>query len=78
MTPLLKVENISKFYGHRIGCKDVNFDLYPGEVMGIVGESGSGKSTLLNCLAGHLEPDTGEVLFEMRDGAMRDLALILI
>ncbi|MFY0660476.1 MAG: phosphonate C-P lyase system protein PhnK [Shimia sp.] len=72
MTPLLKVENISKFYGHRIGCKDVNFDLYPGEVMGIVGESGSGKSTLLNCLAGHLDPDTGEVLFEMRDGAMRD------
>lgn len=72
MTPLLKVENISKFYGHRIGCKDVNFDLYPGEVMGIVGESGSGKSTLLNCLAGHLDPDTGEVLFEMRYGAMRD------
>ena len=72
MTPLLKVENISKFYGHRIGCKDVNFDLYPGEVMGIVGESGSGKSTLLNCLAGHLDPDTGEVLFERRDGAMRD------
>ncbi len=72
MTPLLKVENISKFYGRRIGCKDVNFDLYPGEVMGIVGESGSGKSTLLNCLAGHLDPDTGEVLFEMRDGAMRD------
>ncbi len=72
MTPLLKVENISKFYGHRIGCKDVNFDLYPGEVMGIVGESGSGKSTLLNCLAGHLNPETGEVLFEMRDGAMRD------
>ena len=37
MTPLLKVENISKYYGNRIGCKDVNFDLYPGEVMGIVG-----------------------------------------
>ncbi|WP_294228679.1 phosphonate C-P lyase system protein PhnK [uncultured Shimia sp.] len=72
MTPLLKVENISKFYGRRIGCKDVNFDLYPGEVMGIVGESGSGKSTLLNCLAGHLNPEIGEVLFEMRDGAMRD------
>ncbi|KPA20603.1 putative phosphonates utilization ATP-binding protein PhnK [Shimia sp. SK013] len=72
MTPLLKVENISKFYGNRIGCENVNFDLYSGEVMGIVGESGSGKSTLLNCLAGFLTPETGEVRFEMRDGEMRD------
>lgn len=72
MTPLLKVNNLSKFYGNRIGCKDVSFDLYPGEVMGIVGESGSGKSTLLNCLAGHLEPDAGEVLFQTRADGLRD------
>ncbi len=72
MTPLLSVRNVTKTYGPRIGCADVGFDLYPGEVMGIVGESGSGKSTLLNCLAGHLEPDTGEVLFDTRDAGLRD------
>ncbi|THD76716.1 phosphonate C-P lyase system protein PhnK [Thalassobius vesicularis] len=72
MTPLLKVNNLSKFYGNRIGCNDVSFDLYPGEVMGIVGESGSGKSTLLNCLAGRLEPDAGEVLFHTRADGLRD------
>ena len=72
MNPLLDVRDITKFYGNRIGCKDVHFDLYPGEVMGIVGESGSGKTTLLNCLAGHLEPDNGEVFFDMRVGGMRD------
>ncbi len=72
MTPLLQVNNIQKNYGARLGCKDVSFDLYPGEVMGIVGESGSGKSTLLNCLAGHLEPDTGEVLFNTLIEGMRD------
>ncbi len=55
MTPLLQVENIAKFYGARIGCTDVSFDLYPSEVMGIVGESGSGKSTLARALAKTLD-----------------------
>ncbi|EAQ04722.1 alkylphosphonate utilization protein PhnK [Pseudooceanicola batsensis HTCC2597] len=64
MQPLLRVEGLSRSYGSRIGCADVSFDLWPGEVMGIVGESGSGKTTLLNCLAGQLEPDGGAVLFD--------------
>ncbi|WP_068113054.1 phosphonate C-P lyase system protein PhnK [Tropicimonas marinistellae] len=72
MKPLLSVRDVTKRYGARIGCADVSFDLYPGEVMGIVGESGSGKSTLLNCLAGHLAPDAGLVRFDTRDGGMRD------
>ena len=71
-TPLLRIRNLAKFYGGRIGCTDVSFDLYPGEVMGIVGESGSGKSTLLNAMAGHIEPDGGEVLFNTRTDGLRD------
>lgn len=72
MTPLLSVRNVTKTYGPRIGCADVSFDLYPGEVMGIVGESGSGKSTLLAALAGHHTPDSGEVLFDTRAEGMKD------
>ena len=70
--PLLAVRGLTKMYGARIGCTDVSFDLWPGEVMGIVGESGSGKSTLLNCLAGHLAPDRGEVIFDTRAEGPRD------
>jgi len=66
MTPLLSVQGLSKSYGRHVGCLDVSFDLWPGEVMGIVGESGSGKSTLLNCMAGHLAPDAGRVMFDTR------------
>jgi putative phosphonate transport system ATP-binding protein len=72
MTPLLSVRDVAKFYGGRIGCTDVSFDLYPGEVLGIVGESGSGKSTLLNCLAGQLSPDQGQVVFDTRADGPRD------
>jgi len=66
--PLLQVRDLTRRYGARIGCADVSFDLWPGEVLGIVGESGSGKSTLLSCLAGHLAPDAGQVIFDTVSG----------
>ena len=71
--PLLAVSGLTRFYGARMGCADVAFDLWPGEVMGVVGESGSGKSTMLACLAGHLAADAGRVLWRDRDGGVRDV-----
>jgi hypothetical protein len=67
-----RAQSLTKSYGGRIGCADVSFTLWPGEVLGIVGESGSGKSTLLNCLAGHLAPDMGQVIFDTRAEGPRD------
>jgi len=65
--PLLQVQGLTKRYGPRIGCEEVGFDLWPGEVLGIVGESGSGKSTLLSCLAGMQAPDKGAILWDGRN-----------
>ncbi|WP_353472676.1 phosphonate C-P lyase system protein PhnK [Salipiger sp. H15] len=73
MTPLLSVQGVTKHYGARLGCGEVSFDLWPGEVMGIVGESGSGKSTLLSCLSGQLAPDAGNVVFDTRADGPQDV-----
>lgn len=71
--PLLRVCALSKFYGSRVGCENVTFDLWPGEVLAVVGESGSGKTTLLNCLSTRLLPSSGTASYRMRDGQWREL-----
>ncbi len=71
--PLLVAEGLSKWYGRQLGCRDVAFALYPGEVLAVIGESGSGKTTLLKLLSTQLRPDAGRVSYAMRDGVRRDL-----
>ena len=74
--PLLSVRGLTKRYGQRIGCLEIGFDLWTGEVLGVVGESGSGKTTLLHCLSGRLEPTSGSVAFTQRDGSIVDLLTV--
>lgn len=71
--PILAVDGLGKRYGRQIGCADVGFRLWPGEVLGIVGESGSGKTTVLNCVAGRLTPEAGCVRYTAADGAAHDI-----
>jgi putative phosphonate transport system ATP-binding protein len=71
--PLLGVRGLTHDYGGRIGCLDIGFDLWPGEVLGVVGESGSGKTTLLGCLSGRLAPTAGVVEFLTREGTVVDV-----
>ncbi len=73
---LLTVTGLTRHFGRVVGCEDVGFDLWPGEVLGVVGESGSGKTTLLNCLSGILEPTAGTVSYTDRTGQVQDLYAI--
>lgn len=56
---LLKVENFSAYFksdkGIIVADREINLNLYQGEIIGIVGESGSGKSVLAKAIIGYLE-----------------------
>jgi putative phosphonate transport system ATP-binding protein len=74
--PLMRVTGLTKLYGRHVGCRDVSFALWPGEVLCVVGESGSGKTTLLNCLSGQLPPTAGKVEYDTRIDGLVDLATL--
>lgn len=53
------VGNYCPHCGTVYACRDLNFDLYDGEILGVVGESGSGKSTMMRCLYFDQEVSSG-------------------
>ena len=55
--------------------KDVSFELYQGETLGLVGHNGAGKSTLLKMIHGLLKPDVGQVWIKGRVGALIELGM---
>jgi D-xylose transport system ATP-binding protein len=64
--PILEMRGISKRFGAVQALKDVDFEVYSGEVLGLVGDNGAGKSTLVKTIAGTYKPDSGEYFFEGR------------
>lgn len=53
--------------------KDINFDIYPGEVVGIIGRNGAGKSTLLKILSRITPPTKGEAILGGRVGSLLEV-----
>ena len=60
--PLIMIKNISKSYRKKLVLKDVNFEVFPGDIFGVVGMSGSGKTTLFQLMSGMIDIQAGDVL----------------
>ncbi len=61
--PLLRMEGISKRFPGVQALDNVDFEVYPGEILGFVGENGAGKSTLVKILSGVYYKDQGSIWF---------------
>ena len=59
MAANIKVEHLSKYYGHKAAIRNLNFEIEPGQIVGFLGPNGAGKSTTLRILCGLLPASEG-------------------
>ena len=62
--PILMARGLVKRYGRVTALDHADFDLMPGEILGVIGDNGAGKSTLIKALCGAVFPDHGEVFLD--------------
>lgn len=67
MSEVLRVENVSKYFGKFAAVDDFSFGLKEAGVYLLVGPNGCGKTTLVNCISGIFKPEKGRVYYRDAD-----------
>ena len=57
---MIKVENLTKYYGERLAVDNISFSVEKGEIVGFLGPNAAGKTTTMRILTGFLAPTRGE------------------
>lgn len=73
---IIKIENLSKFFGSYLALDDVNLSVRKGSVLGLLGPNGAGKTTLLRIINGILVKDTGIVTIFNKEACLDTARLI--
>ena len=66
MEPILSAKGLVKRYGRVTALDHCDFELMPGEILGVIGDNGAGKSTLIKALCGAVTPDEGSVYLDSK------------
>ncbi|MBT8368821.1 MAG: ATP-binding cassette domain-containing protein, partial [Deltaproteobacteria bacterium] len=61
---MLRVENMTHFFGGLRAVHNYNLEIRPGEVHGLIGPNGAGKTTIFNLITGIYDPTEGDVFLE--------------
>lgn len=69
--PILVLRGITKYFGGVHALEDVDFEVYPQEIVALVGDNGAGKSTLVKIIAGVHQPTRGQIFFLNRPVEIR-------
>ncbi|MDY6865190.1 MAG: ATP-binding cassette domain-containing protein [Halobacteriota archaeon] len=77
--PIFRLDGVSRTYYHYnlsklFELKDINLDVYRGEIFGIIGPCGVGKTVLVRMLAGLEMPNKGNIIYFKEDGGAVDMA----
>ncbi len=65
--PLLDGRGVTKRFGGLVAVNNVDFQVFPKEIVGLIGPNGSGKTTLFDCLSRVQSIDEGQVMFKGMD-----------
>ena len=57
---MIKVRNLTKYYGERLAVDNISFNIGKGEIVGLLGPNAAGKSTTMRILTGFLMPTKGD------------------
>lgn len=63
----LEIKSLNLRFGGVVAVKDVDLNVYTGDLMAIIGPNGAGKTSLLNCITGFYHPQKGRIIFNGRD-----------
>ena len=58
---MIKIENLTKYFGERLAVDDISFTVNQGEIVGFLGPNGAGKTTTMRAVTGYLIPTEGEI-----------------
>ncbi len=64
--PIISLRGITKHFGGVYAIRDVDLDIYCGEILALIGDNGAGKSTLIKVISGAYGADAGEILIDGR------------
>ena len=67
---MIKVENLTKYYGEICAVNDIGFEINKGEILGLLGPNGAGKTTFMRILTCYLDPSAGTI--RVKDFTIRD------
>jgi simple sugar transport system ATP-binding protein len=70
---VLRAEHVSKRFGPVTALVDIELHLGRGEILGLIGDNGAGKSTLLKILCGFQRPDSGQILVNGQEVALKSV-----